>query len=47
MQPHGFRVSISIYHLRARSPHPAVFEVERQQKLLDACNRFSGVRLPA
>jgi NAD(P)-dependent dehydrogenase (short-subunit alcohol dehydrogenase family) len=35
------------YHLRPRSPHPAVFEVERQEKLLDACCRFSGVRLPA
>ena len=35
------------YHLRPRSPHPAVFEVERQEKLLDACYRLSGVRLPA
>ena len=35
------------YHLRPRSPHPAVFDVERQEKLLDACYRFSGVRLPA
>ena len=35
------------YHLRPRSPHPAVFEVERQETLLDACYRFSGVRLPA
>jgi NAD(P)-dependent dehydrogenase (short-subunit alcohol dehydrogenase family) len=34
------------YHLRPRSPHPAVFEVERQEKLLAACYRFSGVRLP-
>jgi NAD(P)-dependent dehydrogenase (short-subunit alcohol dehydrogenase family) len=35
------------YHLRPRSPHPTVFDVERQEKLLDACYRFSGVRLPA
>ena len=35
------------YHLRPRSPHPAVFDVERQEKLIDACYRFSGVRLPA
>jgi NAD(P)-dependent dehydrogenase (short-subunit alcohol dehydrogenase family) len=35
------------YHLRPRSPHQAVFDVERQEKLLDACYRFSGVRLPA
>jgi NAD(P)-dependent dehydrogenase (short-subunit alcohol dehydrogenase family) len=34
------------YHLRPHSPHPAVFDVERQEKLLDACYRFSGVRLP-
>ena len=35
------------YHLRPRSPHPAVFDVERQENLLDACYRFSGVGLPA
>lgn len=35
------------YHLRPRSPHPAVFDVERQERLIDACQRFSGVRLPA
>jgi NAD(P)-dependent dehydrogenase (short-subunit alcohol dehydrogenase family) len=35
------------YHLRPRSPHPTVFDVERQEKLLEACYRFSGVRLPA
>ncbi|HEY1476970.1 MAG TPA: SDR family NAD(P)-dependent oxidoreductase [Chthoniobacterales bacterium] len=34
------------YHLRPRSPHPAVFDVERQEKLIDACYRFSGVALP-
>jgi NAD(P)-dependent dehydrogenase (short-subunit alcohol dehydrogenase family) len=34
------------YHLRPRSPHPAVFDVERQEKLIDACYRLSGVPLP-
>jgi NAD(P)-dependent dehydrogenase (short-subunit alcohol dehydrogenase family) len=42
------RVSGSyFYHLRPRSPHSAVFDEERQEKLIDACYRFSGVRLPA
>jgi NAD(P)-dependent dehydrogenase (short-subunit alcohol dehydrogenase family) len=41
------RVSGSyFYHLRPRSPHSAVFDEERQEKLIDACYRFSGVRLP-
>jgi NAD(P)-dependent dehydrogenase (short-subunit alcohol dehydrogenase family) len=35
------------YHLRPRSPHPAVFDVERQERLIYACYRFSGVHLPA
>jgi NAD(P)-dependent dehydrogenase (short-subunit alcohol dehydrogenase family) len=35
------------YHLRPRSPHPAVFDVERQEKLIEACHRFSGARLPS
>ena len=42
------RVSGSyFYHLRPRSPHSAVFDEERQEKLIDACYRLSGVRLPA
>jgi hypothetical protein len=42
------RVSGSyFYHVRARLPHPAVFDAERQEKLIDECYRFSGVRLPA
>jgi NAD(P)-dependent dehydrogenase (short-subunit alcohol dehydrogenase family) len=41
------RVSGSyFYHLRPRSPHSAVFDEERQEKLIDACYRLSGVRLP-
>jgi NAD(P)-dependent dehydrogenase (short-subunit alcohol dehydrogenase family) len=35
------------YHLRPRKPSPETREVECQEKLLDACKRFSGVELPA
>jgi NAD(P)-dependent dehydrogenase (short-subunit alcohol dehydrogenase family) len=35
------------YHKRPRKPHPATRDVERQQQLLDICQRFSGVELPA
>lgn len=35
------------YHKRRRKPHPATHDPERQQQLLDACKRFSGVDLPA
>ncbi len=35
------------YHLRLRPPNPASRDVERQEKLLDACKQFSGVDLPA
>ena len=42
------RVSGSyFYHLRPRAPHSAVFDEERQEKLIDACYRFTGIRLPA
>jgi len=34
------------YHKRLRSPLPATRETELQEKLIDACQRFSGVRLP-
>ena len=34
------------YHMRRRTPSPASRDGERQQKLLDACQRFSGVELP-
>lgn len=33
------------FHLRLRSPNPASRDVERQEKLLDACKRLSGVDL--
>jgi NAD(P)-dependent dehydrogenase (short-subunit alcohol dehydrogenase family) len=35
------------YHMRQRTPNPAVGDRARQEKLLDACRRFSGVELPA
>jgi NAD(P)-dependent dehydrogenase (short-subunit alcohol dehydrogenase family) len=34
------------YHMRPRAPNPAARDVERQEELLDACKRFSGVDLP-
>jgi len=33
------------YHVRPRKPSPAVRDVQRQEKLLQACERFSGVEL--
>ncbi len=35
------------YHKQLRPPSPAARDVERQEKLLEACSRFSGVSLPA
>jgi NAD(P)-dependent dehydrogenase (short-subunit alcohol dehydrogenase family) len=35
------------YHLRPRTPNPASRSAERQQRLLDLCQSFSGVELPA
>jgi hypothetical protein len=34
------------YHMRLRRPNPAARDMERQEKLLDACKSFSGVNLP-
>jgi len=34
------------YHMRPRKPNPASLDAERQQTLLAACLRFSGVELP-
>jgi NAD(P)-dependent dehydrogenase (short-subunit alcohol dehydrogenase family) len=34
------------YHMRPRTPNPATRDAERQERLLDACKRFSGVDLP-
>jgi NAD(P)-dependent dehydrogenase (short-subunit alcohol dehydrogenase family) len=34
------------YHMRTRKPNPATRDVSRQDQLLDACKRFSGVELP-
>ncbi len=35
------------YHMRPRPPKPAARDVDRQEQLLDACKRFSGVDLPS
>ena len=34
------------YHLQRRNPRPASLDKDRQEELLDACKRFSGVELP-
>jgi len=33
------------YHMRPRKPSPVVRDVQRQEKLLQACERFSRVEL--
>jgi len=35
------------YHQKLRAPNPAARDPQRQEKLLEACHRFSGVELPA
>jgi len=35
------------YHMRPRAPNPATRDVERQEELIDACKRFSGIDLPS
>jgi NAD(P)-dependent dehydrogenase (short-subunit alcohol dehydrogenase family) len=34
------------FHMRRRAPNPASRDVERQEKLIEACKGFSGVALP-
>lgn len=34
------------YHMKRRAAHPAARDVATQEKLLEACKRFSGVDLP-
>ena len=34
------------YHMRPRDTHPAVRDVGAQERLIEACEGFSGVRLP-
>jgi NAD(P)-dependent dehydrogenase (short-subunit alcohol dehydrogenase family) len=34
------------YHMRLRAPNPAAHDPERQERLIEACKRFSGVDLP-
>lgn len=33
------------YHMKLRAPNPASRDVERQERLLEACEEFSGVKL--
>jgi NAD(P)-dependent dehydrogenase (short-subunit alcohol dehydrogenase family) len=33
------------YHMRLRAPNPAARDTERQERLIEACKRFSGVDL--
>jgi len=35
------------YHMRPRQPNPQVYDTALQNALLDACERLSGVKLPA
>jgi NAD(P)-dependent dehydrogenase (short-subunit alcohol dehydrogenase family) len=35
------------FHLRERTPNPAGNDAGRQDALLDACRRFSGIEMPA
>jgi NAD(P)-dependent dehydrogenase (short-subunit alcohol dehydrogenase family) len=34
------------YHLQRREPHPVVYDASVQERLLEACKRLSGIRLP-
>jgi NAD(P)-dependent dehydrogenase (short-subunit alcohol dehydrogenase family) len=34
------------YHRKLRTPHPATRDFEKQEKLFEACGKFSGVDLP-
>jgi NAD(P)-dependent dehydrogenase (short-subunit alcohol dehydrogenase family) len=34
------------YHLQRRKPHPATRDTAKQDQLLDACEKFSGVTIP-
>ena len=34
------------YHMRRRAPNPAARDAQLQDRLLDACARFSAVALP-
>jgi NAD(P)-dependent dehydrogenase (short-subunit alcohol dehydrogenase family) len=34
------------FHMQRRKPHPATGDIKRQDELLAACRRFSGIELP-
>jgi NAD(P)-dependent dehydrogenase (short-subunit alcohol dehydrogenase family) len=35
------------YHMQLRAPKPGTRDADRQEQLLSACQRFSGVKMPA
>ena len=35
------------YHQKLRKPHPATREIERQEKLMEECRKFSGIEFRA
>ncbi len=35
------------YHMRLRKPHPAVYDADLQERLLEACKQLSGIEMPA
>ncbi len=35
------------YHMKLRTPNPSASDADRQEELLAACKRFSGVELPS
>jgi hypothetical protein len=45
--PAAVRTGQYFYHLQLRPPNPAARDTERQERLLEACKRFSGGDLPA
>jgi len=45
--PAAARTGQYFYHLQLRPPSPAARDTERQERLLEACQRFSGVEFPA
>jgi NAD(P)-dependent dehydrogenase (short-subunit alcohol dehydrogenase family) len=44
--PAAMVTSQYFYHMRIRQPHPATCDVGRQEALIEACERLSGVELP-
>jgi len=34
------------FHMKLLAPHRVAYDVERQEKLLEACSQLSGIKLP-